>query len=285
MTSSSTRSAWPTTPAPALALAMALALCLTAIGCQGGSLLPDGLHFPSSLSFPTNEGSADAESTPNTAPTPSQPRAKTPALWPEAQSGPAASTQNGPAASTQSGPAASAEPSTARPLSAKPFSAKPFSAQPFSGRGPTAYAWADLSARGRNALSVGNYAAAESAFLSALAQTDAFESHDVRVKASLLNLVHLTQALDSAEQYDQAEALIQVLIDQERAERRLDFDVAGPLMLSMAQRLLDQGDTVDAARMAHAALELNGASDPMNAQLRWQVEEIMWPVVPEAAAE
>lgn len=267
MTSSSTRSAWPTTPAPALALAMALALCLTAIGCQGGSLLPGGLHFPSSLSFPTNEGSADAESTPNTAPTPSQPRAKTPALWPEAQSGPAASTQNG--------PAASAEPSTARPSTA----------QPFSGRGPTAYTWADLSARGRNALSVGNYAAAESAFLSALAQTDAFESHDVRVKTSLLNLVHLTQALDSAEQYDQAEALIQVLIDQERAERRLDFDVAGPLMLSMAQRLLDQGDSVDAARMAHAALELNGASDPMNAQLRWQVEEIMWPVVPEAAAE
>ena len=107
----------------------------------------------------------------------------------------------------------------------------------------------------------------------------------MRVKTSLLNLVHLTQALDSAEQYDQAEALIQVLIDQERAERRLDFDVAGPLMLTMAQRLLDQGDSVDAARMAHAALELNGASDPMNAQLRWQVEEIMWPVVPEAAAE
>ena len=283
MTSSSTRSAWPTTPAPALALAMALALCLTAIGCQGGSLLPGGLHFPSSLSFPTNEGSADAESTPNTAPTPSQPRAKTPALWPEAQSGPAASTQNGPAASTQSRPAASSQNGPA--ASAEPSTARPSTAQPFSGRGPTAYTWADLSARGRDALSVGNYAAAESAFLSALAQTDAFESHDVRVKTSLLNLVHLTQALDSAEQYDQAEALIQVLIDQERAERRLDFDVAGPLMLSMAQRLLDQGDSVDAARMAHAALELNGASDPMNAQLRWQVEEIMWPVVPEAAAE
>ena len=246
---------------------MALALCATAIGCQGGSLLPGGLHFPSSLSFPKDEGSGDAQSTPNSAPTPSQPRAETPPPRPDTQSGPAASTQNG--------PAASAEPSTARPSTA----------QPFSGRGPTAYTWADLSARGRNALSVGNYAAAESAFLSALAQTDAFESHDVRVKTSLLNLVHLAQALDSAEQYDQAEALIQVLIDQERAERRLDFDVAGPLMLTMAQRLLDQGDSVDAARMAHAALELNGASDPMNAQLRWQVEEIMWPVVPEAAAE
>ncbi|HIG00950.1 MAG TPA: hypothetical protein EYQ66_06540 [Myxococcales bacterium] len=162
---------------------------------------------------------------------------------------------------------------------------QPSTGQPFSGRGPTAYAWADLSARGRYALSVGNYAAAESAFLSALAQTDGFESHDVRVKTSLLNLVHLAQALDSAEQYDQTEALIQVLIDQERAERRLNFDVAGPLMLTMAQRLLDQGDSVDAARMAHAALELNGASDPMNAQLRWQIEEIMWPAVPEAAAE
>ena len=271
MTSSSTRSAWPTAPAlaPALAMALALALCATAIGCQGGSLLPGGLHFPSSLSFPKDEGNADAQNTPNSAPTPSQPRAEAPAPRP----------------GIQSAPASSAEPSTAKPLTAKPSTAEPLTAKPSTGRGPTAYTWADLSARGRNALSVENYAAAESAFLSALAQTDAFESHDVRVKTSLLNLVHLTQALDSAEQYDQAEALIQVLIDQERAERRLDFDVAGPLMLTMAQRLLDQGDSVDAARMAHAALKLNGASDPMNAQLRWQVEEIMWPVVPEAAAE
>jgi hypothetical protein len=260
---------------------MALALCATAIGCQGGSLLPGGLHFPSSLSFPKDEGSADAQSTPNSAPTPSQPRVEAPAPWPGTQSGPAASTQSGPAASTQSGPAASTQSGPAASTQSGPAA----SAEPFSGRGATAYAWADLSARGRNALSVGNYAAAESAFLSALAQTDAFESHDVRVKTSLLNLVHLAQALDSAEQYDQTEALIQVLIDQERAERRLDFDVAGPLMLTMAQRLLDQGDSVDAARMAHAALELNGASDPMNAHLRWQVEEIMWPVVPEAAAE
>jgi hypothetical protein len=285
MTSSSTRSAWPTAPAlaPVLTLTLTLALCATSIGCQGGSLLPDGLHFPSSLSFPTDEASADAQSTPDSAPTPSQPRAETPTIWPGARSTPASSAE--PVASK---PLAS-KPLTSKPLtaqpSAAPLTAQPLAAQPFSGRGPTAYTWADLSARGRNALSVENYAAAESAFLSALAQTDAFESHDVRVKTSLLNLVHLTQALDSAEQYDQAEALIQVLIDQERAERRLDFDVAGPLMLSMAQRLLDQGDTVDAARMAHAALELNGASDPMNAQLRWQVEEIMWPVVPEAAAE
>ena len=285
MTSSSTRPVGPTAPALTptltltLALALALALCATSIGCQGGSLLPDGLHFPSSLSFPTDEasadeGSADAQSTSDSAPTPSQPRAGTPTPWPGARST----------------PASSAEPSATQPIASKPIASKPITAQPiasntFSGRGPTAYTWADLSARGRSALGVENYAAAESAFLSALAQTDAFESHDVRVNTSLLNLVHLTQALDSAGQYDQAEALIQVLIDQERAERRVDFDVAGPLMLTMAQRLLDQGDSVDAARMAHAALELNGASDPMNAQLRWQVEEIMWPVVPEAAAE
>ena len=130
----------------------------------------------------------------------------------------------------------------------------------------------------------GNYAAAESAFLSALAQTDAFGAHDVRVKTSLLNLVLLAQALDADEQYDQAAALIAVLIDQERAERRVDFDVAGPLMLATAQRMLDQGDTVDAAHMARAALELNGASDPMNAQLRWQIEEIIWPKGPSPAA-
>ena len=272
MTSSSTRPAWPT--APALTLALTLALCATSIGCQGGSLWPGGLHFPSSLSFPTDEGSADAQSTSDSAPAPSQPRAGTPTTWPGAQSAPASSAE----------PLAS-KPLAAQPLATEPLTARPLTAKPFSGRGPTAYTWAALSARGRNALSVENYAAAESAFLSALAQTDAFDSHDVRVKTSLLNLVHLTQALDSAGQYDQAEALILVLIDQERAERRLDFDVAGPPMLTMAQRLLDQGDSVDAARMAHAALELNGASDPMNAQLRWQVEEIMWPVAPEAAAE
>jgi hypothetical protein len=110
-----------------------------------------------------------------------------------------------------------------------------------------------------------------------LAQTDALEAHDVRVDTSLLNLVQLAQVLDDAGLYPQSAALVEVLIAQQQADRRADFDLAGPLMLAMAQRAQAAGDGVGAAKTARAALELGGASDPMNAQLRWQIEAIAWP--------
>ena len=149
----------------------------------------------------------------------------------------------------------------------------------------TAYTWAELSARGRGALTAGEYAAAERAFLSALAQSDAFPAHDIRVETSLLNLTYLAQAEERAGLHADSLALVEELISRERVDRRVDFDVAAPVMLIQAERLGSAGDTAGAARIAQAALRLKGASDPMNAQLRRQVEEIMWPVVPEAAAE
>ena len=148
----------------------------------------------------------------------------------------------------------------------------------------TSYTWAELSARGRDAMAFGQYAAAERALLSALAQTESLEAHDVRVGTSLRNLTYLAQALDAAGLYAQSDAIIEVLIAEERENRRVYFDVAGPLMLARAQRLADEGNTVDAARVAQAALNLSGSGDPMNSQLRNQIEAILWPA-PEAASE
>ena len=152
-------------------------------------------------------------------------------------------------------------------------------------RSDTTYTWAELSARGRAAMGQGDYAAAEGAFLSALVKTDDFPDHDVRLKTSLMNLTYLAEAMESAELYEQSSALIEILIDQELADRRVTFDVAGPLMLVQAQRLRAAGNEVEAARIAQAALRLSGASDPMNAQLRAQAEEALWPTPASGSAE
>lgn len=149
----------------------------------------------------------------------------------------------------------------------------------------TTYSWAKLSARGRSAMAQGDYAAAERAFLSALVKTNDFATHDVRLQTSLLNLTYLAQAMENAELYDQSAAIIEILIDQERADRRVTFDVAGPLMLVQAERLRAAGNELEAARIAQAALRLDGASDPMNAQLRGQAEQALWPAPPDGQAE
>ncbi len=227
-----------TRPAWLLALAMSVA----GAGCNGGSLLPDNLQFPSSLSFPQDDEPA--------------------------------------AAGRADKPAGSASSTAARHETSQVGSAthrRSMPPRPFPGNAPTAYTWAELSSRGRDALSTGEYAAAESAFLSALAQTHAWEAHDVRVDTSLLNIIQLAQVLDAAGLYRQSAALVEVLIVQQQADRRADFDLAGPLMLAMAQRAQDAGDGVGAAKTARAALNLNGASDPMNAQLRGQIDAIAWP--------
>ncbi len=224
-----------TRPAWLLALAMSVA----GAGCNGGSLLPDNLQFPSSLSFPRDDE-------------------------------PAAAGRADESAGGASNTAASHEATHAT-------EGQSMARRPSPGNAPTAYTWAELSSRGRDALSTGEYAAAESAFLSALAQTHAWEAHDVRVDTSLLNIIQLAQVLDAAGLYRQSAALVEVLIVQQQADRRADFDLAGPLMLAMAQRAQDAGDGVGAAKTARAALNLNGASDPMNAQLRGQIDAIAWP--------
>ena len=224
---------------------LALAMSAAGVSCNGDSLLPGDIRFPSSLSFP---------------------RAEEPA-----SPGP---TDEASASKASARPATSRAASPGRTGSTAP---RPSPAQAPTAYTPTAYTWAELSSRGRDALSAGEYAAAESAFLSALSQTDAMEAHDVRVDTSLLNLLQLAQTLDDAGLYPRSEALVEVLILQQRADRRADFDLAGPLMLAMAQRALAAGDSVGAAAMARAALGLAGATDPMNAQLRGEIETVAWP--------
>ncbi|MDG2333324.1 MAG: hypothetical protein P8Q97_03770 [Myxococcota bacterium] len=147
------------------------------------------------------------------------------------------------------------------------------------------YSWAELSSRGRDAMLVGDYDGAQSAFLSALAQTAALEDHDVRVKTSLVNITILAQALDAEGSQDQAAELVQILIVQEQADRRINFDVAGPLMLSHAEQAVAAGNPVMAAQIAQAALNLDGASDPINASLRAKLDAIVWPSDPAPSAE
>jgi hypothetical protein len=229
---------------------LALAMSTAGVSCNGGSLLPGDIRFPSSLSFPQADGPASP--------------------------GPA---DEAGASKASARPATSraAAPSRADSAAPRPSPAPASTAYTPTAYTSTAYTWAELSSRGRDALSAGEFAAAESAYLSALAQTDAMEAHDVRVDTSLLNLIQLAQALDEAGLYPRSEALIDVLILQQRADRRADFDLAGPLMLAMAQRDLAAGDSVGAAAMARAALGLAGAADPMNAQLRGEIEAIAWP--------
>ena len=155
-------------------------------------------------------------------------------------------------------------------------------ADPQKSRGATPYGWAELSARGRDAMLAGDYAAAESAFLSALAQTDVLENHDVRVKTSLVNITYLAEALDAEGLQDQSSALVQILIVQEQADRRINFDVAGPLMLSHAEQELAAGNVAGAALIAQSALNLSGSSDPINAPLREKLATMVWPSSSEA---
>jgi len=143
--------------------------------------------------------------------------------------------------------------------------------------GDTRYSWAELSARGRATMAQGNYEAAEGAFLAALAKTNDFPDHDVRLKTSLQNLTLLAQTMEVAQLYEQSSALVEVLISQPLADRRVTFYVAGPLMLVQAQRLRAAGNEAEAVRIAQAALELEGASDPVNARLRALIEETLAP--------
>ncbi len=225
---------------------LALAALLAGPGCSGFNILPEGVRLPTSLSFPGEESEEPVAHVP--APPAPAPPAQNPA--------PRAASTPGRTAATTAATTAS-----------------------------TTYSWAELSARGRDALGTGELAAAQSAFLSALAQTETFPAHDVRVHTSLLNLTYLARAQEKAGNYADAGALIEVLIAQERGDRRVGFDVAGPLMLAQVERLRDQGDEIAAARMAQAALRLPGSSDPMNAQLRAQAEQALWPAPPSPEPE
>jgi hypothetical protein len=243
---------------------LALTAILAGPGCSGFNILPEGVRFPTSLSFPGEKGDEPVANEPAPpARDPAPPRTPDPA----------------PRAASAPGRAATASTATATTTTA--------TATTTTTTPSTSYSWAELSARGRDALGTGELAAAQSAFLSALAQTETFPAHDVRVHTSLLNLTYLARAQEKAGNYAAAEALIEVLIAQERGDRRVGFDVAGPLMLAQAERLRDQGNEIAAARMAQAALRLPGSSDPMNAQLRAQAEQALWPAPasPEAEAE
>ena len=81
---------------------------------------------------------------------------------------------------------------------------------------------------------------------------------------------------------DQSSALVQILIVQEQADRRINFDVAGPLMLSHAEQELAAGNVAGAALIAQSALNLSGSSDPINAPLREKLATMVWPSSSEA---
>ncbi|MDE0884038.1 MAG: hypothetical protein OSB70_00755 [Myxococcota bacterium] len=179
---------------------------------------------------------------------------------------------------------ASAAPAQPAPAPTEWTAPEPATAQ-FEPGADSPYSWAELSARGRDAMLAGDYPTAKSAFVSALSQTATLEDHDVRVKTSLVNITVLAQALDAEGSQDQSAELVQILIVQEQADRRINFDVAGPLMLSHAERELAAGNPAMAAQIAQAALNLDGSSNPINASLREKLDAMVWPVSTAPSAE
>jgi len=126
---------------------------------------------------------------------------------------------------------------------------------------PDARAWVDFSARGREAMRLRDYAAAEEAYLSALAETAVFPLHDVRVRSALGNVVHLAGVRQSRGEWSDAERLLEHVVRHAERGRLADFGAAAPVLARQAAFALREGDETETIRLYETALALYGAQD------------------------
>jgi tetratricopeptide (TPR) repeat protein len=123
-------------------------------------------------------------------------------------------------------------------------------------------AWVDLSAAGRDAMRARDQAAAEEAYVAALAETAAFPIHDVRVRAALGNVVHVAEAYQREERWSDAQRLLDLVARNAEAGRLADFRVASPALVRQGDHHRRTGDLDAAVTSYETALALYGATDP-----------------------
>jgi tetratricopeptide (TPR) repeat protein len=151
-------------------------------------------------------------------------------------------------------------------------------ATPVSDRSPERVAqqhpksWAELSREGREAVRMRDLERAEGRYVAALQVSNAFAPGDVRVRATLGNLVRLAQAYQEDERFEDAQRVLSVIIDSGRAGRPADFDPGAPVLASQASQQQSAGQVDEAIANLEAALGLRGAQSAANAPARLEIE-------------
>jgi tetratricopeptide (TPR) repeat protein len=136
-------------------------------------------------------------------------------------------------------------------------------------------AWVGLSGKGREAMRVRDYAAAEQNFVAALAETGAFPLHDARVRAALGNLLRLAAIRQANGEWADADRLLAQVVRSAEAGRLADFGAAAPVMARQADHHVRHGDSDRAITLYETTLTLYGVDDPGQIAERIEIESLL----------
>lgn len=134
------------------------------------------------------------------------------------------------------------------------------------------HAWVVLSAAGREATRIRDYAAAEENYVAALAETGAFPLHDARVRTALGNLLRLAAIRQADGEWADADRLLAQVVRSAESGRFADFAAAAPVMARQANHHVRQGDPDAAILLYETTLTLHGVHDPGQVAERIEIE-------------
>lgn len=134
-------------------------------------------------------------------------------------------------------------------------------------------AWTTSSAKGRDAMRQRDYAAAEAAYMDALAATGSMPVHDARVRTALGNVVRVAAARQAAGEWTEADRILDTVLDAAARGRLADFETVAPVLARQARQDVRIGETDRATRLYETALLLHGARDPAGTDERLEIEE------------
>jgi tetratricopeptide (TPR) repeat protein len=118
----------------------------------------------------------------------------------------------------------------------------------------TRQTWSSLAAEARGAIKLGDFEAAEQAYLAAVSLTAELEPDDIRASTSLSNLARLAGLYQRRRQFEDAGRVIDQLVAESLIGRHADFGVIAPIMLAQGAYLEREQRLSEAIRIFEAGL-------------------------------
>jgi tetratricopeptide (TPR) repeat protein len=114
--------------------------------------------------------------------------------------------------------------------------------------------WSSLAATGRDALKMGDFEAAEEAYLEAVAITAELDPDDIRSRTALSNLVRLAAQYQRHRRFEDAGRIVSRVVAESLNGRHPDFEVAAPVLITQGHYLERAGRRSETIRIFEAGL-------------------------------
>jgi tetratricopeptide (TPR) repeat protein len=116
-----------------------------------------------------------------------------------------------------------------------------------------------------------DYDAAAQNYVAALAETTTLPEYDTRVRTALGNVVRITAIYQAQERWNDADRLVDLIIENAEAGRRADFSVAAPVFISQGNYRTSHDRSEDAIVVYEATRQLWNADAPQHEAARVQI--------------